>query len=56
MSKEPVSDRELRARTEMLLAEAVHVANQLKIQTERLSQAIDSFHADIRESLTFEKS
>jgi hypothetical protein len=39
------TDAELRARTEVLLAEAVHVANQLRIQTERLAIAITHFQS-----------
>jgi hypothetical protein len=39
------TDAELRARTEALLAEAVQVANQLRIQTERLAVAISHFQS-----------
>jgi hypothetical protein len=44
-----LSDAQLRARTENLLAEAVQVANQLRIQTERLAQAINHFQAEIEQ-------
>ncbi len=47
MTDQPtMTDAQLRARTEMLLAEAVQVANQLRIQTERLALAISQFHSE----------
>jgi hypothetical protein len=52
------TDAELRARTEALLAEAMQVAKQLRVQTERLASAIMQFqsHTDNFQAEVFEAS
>lgn len=41
-----LTNGQLLARTEALLAEAVQVTEQLRIQTDRLAQAINIFHSE----------
>jgi hypothetical protein len=43
----PLSDSQLRDRTESLLSAAMQISLQLQLQTERLSAAIDTFDREI---------
>ncbi len=43
----PLSDKQLRSRTEALLKAAIDISLQLQVQTERLAVAIDAFDRDI---------
>jgi hypothetical protein len=46
-SQPPLSDEQLRTRTEALLKAAESVSHQLQLQTERLAAAIALFDRDI---------
>ncbi len=43
----PLTDEELHARTQRLLASAERVSLKLKLQTERLAAAIEEFERDV---------
>lgn len=47
IEEEPLSDSQLRDRTEALLKAAMEISLQLQHQTERLTAAIDTFDREI---------